>query len=112
MSKVLKALFSPTVLIIIAALLVAALLATCRILPRVQAAQVSCVDEETQCVAMCRMGINSDPVPVPEGYHANSDGFCVADPDVCPNLEGAQAEVPEGYHLDDKTGDCVQDGQV
>ncbi len=115
MSKVLKALFSPIKLLIIAAVVVAFGVATGRVLPKVDAAQtnniVSCDTVDGQCPETCKSldGEFIVSIPIPAGQHANSDGFCTPDPDLCPNIDGSQTTVPTGFHVDDKSGDCVAD---
>ncbi len=44
---------------------------------------------------------------IPEGYISDGDGGCVLPPvDVCNNIEGNQADMPEGY-ISDGDGGCV-----
>ncbi len=48
--------------------------------------------------------IEGDQAEVPQGYAINSDGQCV--PDVCPNLDGIQSSLPDGYTVNND-GQCV-----
>ncbi|HSX53247.1 MAG TPA: hypothetical protein VLF90_02675 [Patescibacteria group bacterium] len=111
MKKVLKAIFSPTKLIIGTAFVLAIGLAVGKInvMPaHVSAAATLCDSEETKCGPTCRDASQDGiSIPIPDGYTANSDGFCVPI-DLCPNIQGNQAVIPSGYHLD-SNGDCVQD---
>jgi LPXTG-motif cell wall-anchored protein len=65
------------------------------------------VCEEPEPEDVCP-NIDGMQTTVPEGYYINDDGDCVKDPvDVCPNIDGMQTTVPEGYYIDDD-GDCVE----
>lgn len=108
MSKVIKALFSPVVLIMVAALVVAIGVASGHILPKAQAAE-NCEEQrcvlvdvsdcpsgqaiiDNECVDVCRDG-EGQLVAVPQGQHANSDGFCVDDP--APQVLGESTTVSD-----------------
>lgn len=51
--------------------------------------------------------IGGDQAQVPEGYELNEAGNCVEIAvDICPNIDGNQTEVPNGYEIN-QAGDCV-----
>lgn len=46
---------------------------------------------------------------VPDGYDVDNNDNCVPEPvDVCPNLDGFQGTIPDTYHKDPGTIDCIQ----
>lgn len=78
-----------------------------------------CSQNTNETIALCRNVACATPPPppdvcpniqgnqaeVPSGYFKDGQGNCVQD--VCPNLEGGQATVPNGYFL--SNGQCIQD---
>jgi hypothetical protein len=105
MSKVKKAFFSPGKLIIAAALVVAVGVGTGHILPKVSAIDCDSTDQQ-DCQPITPITTNDDVakcktkdgefivlIPIPQGQHANSDGFCVNDP--TPQVLGESTTVPD-----------------
>lgn len=50
--------------------------------------------------------LEGNQASVPDGYYVNEDGNCVPIQDVCPNIDGVQGTVPDGMTIDD-SGNCV-----
>jgi hypothetical protein len=74
--------------------------------PKVWVCQVPPGNPENQhsiCVAEAAV-----PALIAQGSYL---GICQGqtNQDICPNLDGDQLEVPEGYYLDDNTGECLLD---
>lgn len=64
--------------------------------------------ECTPVIDVCP-NIDSVQAELPEGYEVNENKECVEIPvDVCPNIEGVQTEVPEGQVIDDDKN-CVDE---
>jgi hypothetical protein len=63
----------------------------------------NCLDEKDPPKDVCP-NIDGIQTEVPDGYFIDY-GKCLKD--VCPNLDGGQAHVPDGYEL--KDGKCVKD---
>ncbi|MBI4733030.1 MAG: hypothetical protein HY781_13060 [Chloroflexi bacterium] len=51
--------------------------------------------------------IDGNQATIPDGFYMDENGDCVPiPPDLCPNIDGTQLTVPDGFQMDD-SGNCV-----